>query len=86
MKNFAPPPPNKVKIINFLDNHFLDANLLISEGNKENFDNEFMHQSVSAANIPLGNPRGFAPTFTEFVPSELPGGCPGIGPFIYYHK
>ena len=22
----------------------------------------------------------------RFVPSELPGSCPGVGPIIYYHK
>ena len=45
-----------------------------------------MHQSIPGANIPPGKPPGFCTYFPlgsrGFVPSELPGGCPGVGPII----
>ena len=48
----------------------------------------FMHQSIpSAKTSPLGYPRDFAPIFSPgpedlYHRSELPGGCPGVGPII----
>ena len=45
-----------------------------------------MHQSIPSANIPPGQPPGFCTYFQPgsrgFVPSELPGGCPGVGLII----
>ena len=45
-----------------------------------------MHQSIPSANIPPGQPPGFCTYFQpgsrRFVPSELPEGCPGVGPII----
>ena len=34
---------------------------------------------------PSGQPPGL-PGFRGFVPSELPRGCPGVGPIIYYRS
>ena len=40
-----------------------------------------MHQSIPGAKLPPGQPPGFCTYFQPgsrgFVPSELPGGCPG---------
>ena len=45
-----------------------------------------MHQSIPSANIPPGQPPEFCTYFQpgsrEFVPSELPRGCPGVGLII----
>ena len=45
-----------------------------------------MHQSIPSVNIPSGQPPGFCTYFQPwsqgFVPSELPGGCPGVGLII----
>ena len=45
-----------------------------------------MHQSIPSTNIPPGQALGFCTYFhpgsPEFVPSGLPGGCPGVGPII----
>ena len=45
-----------------------------------------MHQLIPSANIPSGQPPGFCTYFHPgspgFVPSGLPGGCPGVGPII----
>ena len=64
--------------------------ILVHHGNlPDGIDSQIMHQSIPSANIPPGNRRGFAPTFSPvpgFVPSELPGGCPGVGPIIYYQS
>ena len=47
---------------------------------------DVMHQSIPSANIPPGQPPRFCTYFQPgsrgFVPSELPGGCPGVGPII----
>ena len=41
-----------------------------------------MHQSIPSANIPPGNPRGFAPIFTPGPGDFYHLHCPGVGPII----
>ena len=41
-----------------------------------------MHQSVQSANIPLGNPRSFAPIFSPGPGDLYHLNCPGVGPII----
>ena len=41
-----------------------------------------MHQSVPSANIPPGNPRGFAPIFSPGPRDLYHLNCPGVGPVI----
>ena len=56
----------------------------LSSDKKHNF---IMHQSIPSANMPPPRqPPGFCTYFQPgsrgFVPSGLPGGCPGVGPVI----
>ena len=44
-----------------------------------------MHQSIPSGNIPPGNPgvlHLLSARVLGFVPSRLPGGCPGVGSII----
>ena len=41
-----------------------------------------MHQSIPSANIPPGNPRGFAPIFILGPRDLCRLDCPGVGPII----
>ena len=48
-----------------------------------------MHQSIPSANITQATPGALHLLSVQvpgFVPSEFPGGLPGVGPIIYYHK
>ena len=38
-----------------------------------------MHQSIPSANIPSGNPRGFAPIFSPGPGDLYHLSCPGVG-------
>ena len=41
-----------------------------------------MHESIPSANIPLGNPQGFAPIFSPGLGDFHHLNCPGVGPII----
>ena len=41
-----------------------------------------MHQSIPSANIPPGNPRGFAPIFSPSPGDLYHLNCPGVGLII----
>ena len=43
---------------------------------------DIMHQSIPGANIPPGNPRGFAPIFGSGPGDLYRLNCPGVGPII----
>ena len=53
---------------------------------QRNNDTSLMHQSIPGVNIPPGQPLGFCTYFQPgswgFVPSELPGDRPGVGPIV----